>query len=59
MEQINKVFNNLNNFRKFSDYQLERRADIYFQIYLEEVLWKKYKKKFNSQINFFRGSKKL
>jgi hypothetical protein len=42
MAPIEQVFTNLNKFKEFPKYQLERRSDIFFQIYLEQVLRKKF-----------------
>lgn len=38
MERINQVFDRLDAWRRLPDYQLERRADLYFSLYLPEVL---------------------
>lgn len=38
MERINQVFDRLDAWRHLPDYQLERRADLYFSLYLPEVL---------------------
>ena len=39
MEQIiSKIFDTLDDWRQLPAYQLERRADIFFGIYLEEIL---------------------
>lgn len=38
MDKINKVFHLLDEWRCLPDYQLERRADLYFSLYLTEVL---------------------
>ncbi len=37
-EQIAKVFQNLNRWRHLPNYQLERRADIFFSIYLQTLV---------------------
>jgi hypothetical protein len=37
---INQIFNNLDDWRHLPAYQLERRADIFFSLYLPEVLFK-------------------
>ncbi|MCP4600495.1 MAG: hypothetical protein GY847_08180, partial [Proteobacteria bacterium] len=37
-EFINTVFNNLDHWRHLPNYQLERRADIFFSIYLKGVV---------------------
>jgi len=42
MEKLNIVFDNLDKWRNLPDYQMERRADIFFSVYLKEVLEKKY-----------------
>lgn len=47
-EIIDKLFKHLDNWRHLPAYQLERRADIFFGIYLQEIL----KKKFNEDIDF-------
>ena len=36
--RINQLFNNLDTWRHYPAYQLERRADIFFSIYLKEFL---------------------
>ncbi|MBP9786897.1 MAG: hypothetical protein KBC72_04860 [Acinetobacter sp.] len=36
--KINQLFNNLDTWRHLPNYQLERRADIFFSLYLAEVL---------------------
>ena len=38
MDPLSMVFANLNRWRHFPAYQLERRADIFFSVYLPEVL---------------------
>jgi len=38
MERIKQVFDRLEAWRRLPDYQLERRADLYFSLYLPEVL---------------------
>lgn len=38
MDKVGQVFGNLDQWRKFPDYQLERRADLFFSLYLPEVL---------------------
>ena len=40
MNMIDRVFGNLDKWRHFPGYQLERRADIYFSLYLLEVMEK-------------------
>jgi hypothetical protein len=47
-EIIDRLFNHLDTWRHLPAYQLERRADIFFGIYLPEIL----KKKFNENIDF-------
>jgi len=42
--QINELFELLDKWRKLPNYQLERRADIFFALYLKEILKKKYNK---------------
>jgi len=42
MNPINKLFNNMDTWRHLPAYQLERRADIFFSIYLPEVLSDKF-----------------
>ena len=49
MEQlITKLFDTLDDWRNLPAYQLERRADIFFAIYLEEII----QAKFNINIEF-------
>lgn len=38
MEMMNQVFDHLDTWRRLPDYQLERRADLYFSLYMPEVL---------------------
>lgn len=38
MEEINQFFDRLDTWRHFPNYQLERRADVFFSLYLREVL---------------------
>lgn len=38
MKRINQVFDRLDKWRCLPDYQMERRADLYFSLYLPEVL---------------------
>ncbi|MFV0536642.1 MAG: hypothetical protein ACK5M3_04625 [Dysgonomonas sp.] len=45
---IDKLFDSLDDWRNLPAYQLERRADIFFAIYLPEIL----KKRTNSSIDF-------
>ncbi|MDR2950561.1 MAG: hypothetical protein LBV71_15345 [Prevotella sp.] len=45
---INRLFDTLDNWRHLPAYQLERRADIFFAIYLPEII----KKRFGSDIDF-------
>ncbi len=45
---IDKLFDSLDDWRNLPAYQLERRADIFFAIYLSEIL----KKRTNSTIDF-------
>jgi hypothetical protein len=40
--KINQLFNNLDVWRHLPAYQLERRVDIFFSLYLAEVLQKKF-----------------
>ena len=42
MNRINKLFDNLDTWRHLPAYQLEKRADIFFSIYLPEVLAEKF-----------------
>jgi len=42
MNPFNEIFNNMDTCRHFPVYQLERRADIFFFIYLQEVLAEKF-----------------
>jgi hypothetical protein len=41
--QIDNLFNLLDKWRHFPSYQLERRADIFFALYLKEILQYKFK----------------
>ena len=41
MNRINSLFDSLDDWRNLPSYQLERRADIFFSLYLAEVLKKK------------------
>jgi hypothetical protein len=41
-ELINKLFSSLDAWRHYPSYQLERRADIFFAIYLPDFIQKKY-----------------
>ena len=38
MKRVNQVFTQLDNWRHLPTYQLERRADIFFSLYLREIL---------------------
>jgi hypothetical protein len=38
MKHINELFDNLDTWRNLPAYQLERRADIFFSVYLSEIL---------------------
>lgn len=42
MNQIDSLFDNLDSWRQFPAYQLERRADIFFSLYLAEILSQKF-----------------
>ncbi len=42
MKKINDIFDNLDDWRHLPAYQLERRADIFFSIYLPELLEERY-----------------
>lgn len=42
MEIINRLFETLDSWRHLPSYQLERRADIFFAMYLKDVLERKY-----------------
>ena len=44
---INKIFDTLDNWRNLPAYQLERRADIFFAIYLKEII----KNRFGDEID--------
>ena len=46
--QIEKVFEILNDWRQLPNYQLERRADIFFALYLPEII----KRKFGIEITY-------
>lgn len=50
MPKINAIFNQLDVWRHFPSYQLERRADLYFSLYLAEVLESKIGKKIRKEI---------
>jgi hypothetical protein len=39
-ELVHQIFSNLDEYRQLPNYQLERRADIFFSIYLKEILEK-------------------
>lgn len=41
MDQIGALFDNLDLWRHYPDYQLERRVDIFFSLYLHEILEEK------------------
>lgn len=41
MEEVDKIFEHLNDWIKLPKYQLERRVDIFFSIYLSKILDKK------------------
>lgn len=41
-KNIEQIFDNLDTWRHLPNYQLERRADIFFSLYLKEVLEKKF-----------------
>jgi len=43
LNPIDVIFNRLDDWRKLPSYQLERRFDIFFSLYLEDILAKKYK----------------
>ena len=45
---INELFNKLDYWRNLPTYQLERRADIFFSLYLKEI----FKKRFNHDIEY-------
>lgn len=38
MNRINELFDNMDKWRHFPSYQLERRADIFFSLYLSSLL---------------------
>jgi hypothetical protein len=42
MKHINEIFDNLDLWRHLPAYQLERRADIFFSIYLPDILYHKF-----------------
>ena len=42
MKRINSIFDNLDTWRNLPAYQLERRADIFFSIYLPDILSQKF-----------------
>lgn len=43
MQKLDALFDNLDTWRHFPNYQLERRADIFFSLYLVEALQDKFK----------------
>ena len=51
--QIDNLFNLLDKWRHFPSYQLERRADIFFALYLKEILFYKFKHKSDNIIPEF------
>ena len=42
MNRINELFDNLDDWRHFPSYQLERRADIFFSIYMKTLVQSKF-----------------
>ncbi len=50
MSKISVAFDNLDQWRHLPNYQLERRADIFFSLYLKEVIEEKYHVKLHNQI---------
>lgn len=59
MNQINQLFDLLDKWRHFPNYQLERRVDIFFALYLKDILWHKYQFKADAILPEFpvhRGS---
>ena len=50
MKQYDIVFDNLDKWRHLPNYQLERRADIFFSLYLKEVIEEKYHVKLQDTI---------
>lgn len=53
MKYINDIFDNLDKWRNLPAYQLERRADIFFSIYLPEILFRKFGEKIDGVIPEF------
>ncbi|MCX7557772.1 hypothetical protein OS187_13310 [Xanthomonadaceae bacterium JHOS43] len=53
MEKINKIFDRLDAWRHLPSYQLERRADLFFSLYLTEVLEEKIGKKMRGVVPEF------
>ena len=47
--KIEKIFSNLDIWRKLPKYQLERRLDIFFTIYLKEIVEVFYKEILNEK----------
>jgi hypothetical protein len=45
---IDKIFSQLDHWRNFPDYQLERRADIFFSLYIGDII----KAKYGSRVDF-------
>lgn len=50
MEMINKIFDQLDTWRNLPSYQLERRADLFFSLYLTEALEEKIGKKMRGNL---------
>ncbi|MGA7845141.1 MAG: hypothetical protein WCB17_11375, partial [Dehalococcoidales bacterium] len=42
MDRINDIFDKMENWRNLPKYQLERRSDLFFAIYLKEVVEAKF-----------------
>ncbi|MFC1936766.1 hypothetical protein ACFLYP_03775 [Chloroflexota bacterium] len=53
MDQINIIFDNLDDWRHLPAYQLERRADIFFSVYLPSLLESKFEIEIDSIIPEF------
>ncbi|MCP3684826.1 MAG: hypothetical protein GY861_19335 [bacterium] len=50
MNVVKDIFDKMDGWRNLPNYQLERRSDLFFAVYLKEVLEKKYKTKLNDDL---------
>ena len=48
MDKISEIFNCLDDWKQLPSYQMERRVDIFFSLYLSRIL----KKKFGTPISY-------